>query len=117
GLTAALRRFRLAPQRVPTSDLQQSGELGDALAHVRLVAAAGGSRQVDELPQADRLDAARLFVARGIARGSPQHRALRTGRGKTGVRAAGADARALEVERGLRDGPAVALAADEVRVV
>ena len=39
------------------------------------------------------------------------------GLGEAGVRAAGADAGALEVQRGLGDRPAVARAADEVGVV
>ena len=73
--------------------------------------------QLDQVGQAQRLHAARLLVARRVARGAAEHAALRARGGEARVRAARADTGALEVQRGLRHGPAVARAADEVRVV
>src|SRR3546814_4193283 len=55
-------------------------------------------------------------VLGGIAGAATEHPALGARLGEAGVRPAGADARALEVQRRLGDHPAVALAADEVCV-
>ena len=57
------------------------------------------------------------LVEGGVAGPAPEHAALGPGEREAGHPAAGADAGALEVQGGLRDHPAVALAADEVGVV
>ena len=104
-----------ARSRVPLPELRVGVEARELLADVRV---AGAARATARARRRSARLTIRLPPGTGSVAASPARRPsmppFGPGYREAGVRAARADAGALEVERRLRDRPAVALAADQV---
>ena len=112
-LTAAACRFGLGRAcAFHCAELRVGDEPGELLADDRVVDAPVDLREREQLGDASSTVpvAAGGIGSRPRRRRAAEHAALRARRREPGVRAAGADARALEEQRRLRDRPAVALA-------
>ena len=114
---AAPFRLGLAALGVPQPGLAVRVEPGQLLADERVAVAPELLGQLDHVVIAEGELGVGWFVLGRVARPASLHAAAPARLGEPRMGTAGSDARTLEVQRGLRDRPTVAFAADQVGVV
>ncbi len=114
GLPTSPGSFGLGPRRVPLAEPGLRVEPCQSLAEQRVARPSLRLRPGHEVGELDDQVGVGRRVQGGVAGAAAEEAALRPRRREPRVRTSRTDAGPLEIERRLGDGPAVALAADEV---